>query len=247
MRLDKGLDDVYFKGNGGNGTHRHSQIGGQEANRRRKFDVVLENLPGQGWSYEQAWQALFPDREGYPNSANVVHHHWRPPSVCSMLLCERDERTVSLLRSWRLKHSDVEVEISSGDWRTRFDGAPPQQDGLVFISFDPYMFNRHRRKEAPGKMYPTDLEHLLNATRAYPENVLLQFSTYGTNDGNSQDGVGECIGSTLEASGFEDLAIVKPCATMMSLLYQRRVDFSAELASLPGRFRKWFDAIEPRS
>ena len=57
----------------------------------------------------------------------------------------------------------------------------------------------------------------------------------------------ECIRSSLEASGFEELAIVRPSATMMSLLYQRRVEFSAELTSLPGRFRKWFDSIEPLS
>ena len=155
-----------------------------------------------------------------------------------MLLCERDEQTVYLLRWWAGVRSDVKIEIASGDWRTRFDRALPKQDGLVFISFDPYMFNRHRRKENSGNMYPTDLERLLNATRAYPENVLLQISTYDTNDDNGQGRVAEYIRSTLEASGFEELAIVKPSATMMSLLYQRRVDFSAELTSLPGRFRK---------
>ena len=192
-------------------------------------------------------EALSPDQEGYPSSANFVHHLWRAPCVCSMLLCERDERTVSLLRSWRVEHSDVKVEVASGDWRTRLDRALAKQDGLLFISFDPYMFNRHRRKETPGNIYPTDLERLLNATRACPENVLLQLSTYGTNDGNDQHRVAECIRSTLEAGGFEEVAIVRPSATMMSLLYQRRVDFSAEPASLPGRLRKWFDAIEPRT
>ena len=126
----------------------------KNANRRRNFDSVLENLPGQGSSYEQAWQSLSPERGTYPNSANFVTHIWSPPSVCSLLLCERDEQTVSLLRSWAVKHSDIEIEIASGDWRTRFDRALPKQEGLVFISFDPYMFNRHRRKENPGSMYP---------------------------------------------------------------------------------------------
>ena len=135
----------------------------KQANRRRKFDWVLKNLPGQGSSYEQAWQVLSPDREGYPNSANFVRHLWRPPGVCSMVLCECDEPTVSLLRSWRVEHDDMEIEIESGDWRTRFDRAFPKRDGLVFISFDPYMFNRrHRRKENPGNMYPADLERLLD-------------------------------------------------------------------------------------
>ena len=79
----------------------------KKANRRRNFDSVLENLPGQGSSYEQAWQSLSPERGTYPNSANFVTHIWSPPSVCSLLLCERDEQTVSLLRSWAVKHSDI--------------------------------------------------------------------------------------------------------------------------------------------
>ena len=50
----------------------------------------------------------------------------------------------------------------------------------------------------------------------------------------------------LESGGFEEIATVKPSAKMMSLLYQRRVDFCAELTSLPSRFQTWFDAIEGR-
>ena len=218
----------------------------KKANRRRNFDSVLDNLPGQGSSYEQAWQSLSPERGTYPNSANFVTHIWSPPSVCSLLLCERDEQTVSLLRSWAVKHSDIEIEIAAGDWRTRFDRALPKQEGLVFISFDPYMFNRHRRKENPGNMYPADLDRLVDATGSFPENVLIQLSTYGTNDDNGQNDVAECIRSGLESGGFEEVAIVKPSAKMMSLLYQRRVDFSAELTSLPCRFQTWFDAIERR-
>ena len=218
----------------------------KKANRRRNFDSVLENFPGQGSSYEQAWQSLSPERGTYPNCANFMTHIWSPPSVCSLLLCERDEQTVSLLRSWAVKHSDIEIEIAAGDWRTRFNRALPKQEGLVFISFDPYMFNRHRRKENPGNMYPADLDRLVDATGSFPENVLIQLSTYDTNDDNGQNAVAECIRSGLESGGFEEVAIVKPSAKMMSLLYQRRVDFSAELTSLPCRFQTWFDAIERR-
>ena len=218
----------------------------KRANRSGKFDAVFEYLPGQGSSYEQAWQALSCERGTYPNSANFVLHLWRPPSVCSMLLCERDEQTVSSLRSWAVEQGDGRIEIASGDWRRRFDHALPKQDGLVFISFDPYMFNRHCRKENPGNMYPADLDRLVDATRTYSENVLLQLSTYDTNDGNRQGLVGEFIRSRLEPSGFEEVAIIKPNGKMMSLLYQRRVAFSEELMALPGRFQKWFDAIEHR-
>lgn len=214
--------------------------------RKLKFDQVWENLPGQRSSYEQAWQALSPDRIGYPNSANFVRYLWCPLGACSILLCERDEQTVSLLETWRDRHSEINVEVAPGDWRERFDRALPKQDGLVFFSFDPYMFNRNPRSEKPGNMYPRDLQRLLNATRAYPEKLLLQLSTYSVNDNNRQCRVVECIRPTLKADGFEELAIVKPSKTMMSLLYSRGVDFSAELTSLPERFQTWFDAIGPR-
>ena len=236
----------------------------KKANRSGKFDAVLEHLPGQGSSYEQAWQALSSERGTYPNSANfVLHlwrpprvcsmlpnfvlHLWRPPRVCSMLLCERDKQTVSLLRSWADEQGDGQIEIASGDWRRRFDDALPKQEGLVFISFDPYMFNHHCRKKESGNMYPDDLDHLVDATRSYSKNILLQLSTYDTNDGNSQGLVRECIRSKLEPSGFEEVAIIKPNGKMMSLLYQRHVAFSEELTALPGRFQKWFAAIGHRT
>ena len=217
----------------------------KRATRSGRFDAVFEHLPGQRSPFEQAWQAVSPERGTYPDSANFVLHLWRPPSVFSMLLCERDVQTVSLLRSWAVEHGNI--EIPRGDWRSRFAWPLPKQDGLVFISFDPYMFNRRRCRKNPGNMYPYALDKVIEATRSYSGNVLLQLSTYSTNDDNSQDAVAECIRSRLAFGGFEEVAIVKPNASMMSLLYQRGVEFSTELVSLPWRLRRWFDAIERRA
>ena len=77
-------------------------------------------------------------------------------------------------------------------------------------------------------MYRCDLERLIDATRSYFKNVLLQLSTYSTNDGNAQDRVAEFIRLRLELNRFEEVAIVKPNGRMMSLLYQRRVSFCKE-------------------
>ena len=225
--------------------HAMAPVANQRTGHPSKFDTVFEHLPGQGSYYEQAWQALSPERGAYPNSANFVTHIWGPPGVSSMLLCERDQQTVSSLESWADENNDVEIKIAFGDWRCRFEHTLPKQDGLVFISFDPNKFDKHHHKEKPGNMYPADLDRVVEATRSYPENVLLQLSTYSTNDGNGQSQVAECIRSRLEPNGFEEVAIVKPNGKMMSLLYQRRVSFSKELTSLPCRFQKWFDAIEP--
>ena len=95
-------------------------------------------------------------------------------------------------------------------------------------------------------MSPADLDRLVDATRSVAENVLLQLSTDDSNDDNDQNAVAQCIRPGLESGGFEEIAIVKPGAKMMSLLDQRRVDICAELTALPCRFQTWFDAIERR-
>ena len=116
---------------------------------RGKFDAVLENLPGQGSVYEQAWQALWPEPGTYPNSARFVRSIWPAGGQCSMLLCERDERSVSQLRSWADIHGDTGIEIAPGDWRARFAERLPKQEGVVLVSFDPYLISK-KRAQKPG-------------------------------------------------------------------------------------------------
>lgn len=224
--------------------HAMAPIANLRTARCGKFDAVYQYLPGQGSFYELAWQSLAPLKGTYPNSANFVIHIWGTAGISSMLLCERDEQTASSLRTWSAEHNDVETEVFPGDCRNRFEHALPKQDDLVFISFDPYMFNWHRPRGDPGYMYRCDLDRIVDATRSYSKNVLLQLSTYSTNDGNGQGQVAEFIRSRLELNGFEEVAIVKPNGRMMSLLFQRRASFCKELKSLPSRFEKWFNEIE---
>ena len=211
---------------------------------RGKFDAVLENLPGQGSEYERAWQALAPEPGTYPNSASFVRHIWRASGQCSMLLCETDEWTVSELRSWAAMHGNTGIEIAPGDWRTRFGSWLPKQEGMVLVSFDPYLISKKERKSwESGKMYPEDLDRLVEATRPYKQNILLQLSTYSSNGENTQPEVEVAIRSKLEPACFKEVAIARRNKAMMSLVYQRGVDFSAELTSISSRFDNWFRAI----
>ena len=93
---------------------------------------------------------LAPLKRTYPNSANFVIHIWRTAGISSMLLCECDEQTASSLCTWATEHNDVDIEVASEDWRNWFDHTLPKQDDLVFISFDPYMFNWYRPRETQG-------------------------------------------------------------------------------------------------
>ena len=211
---------------------------------RGKFDAVLENLSGQGSVYEQAWQALALRPGTYPNSASFVRRIWPADGQCSMLLCEIDEWTLCELRSWADIHGDTGIEIALGDWRPRFAERLPKQRGVVLVSFDPYLISKKERKSREsGKMYPEDLDRLVEATRPYKQNILLQLSTYSSNGGNTQPEVEVAIRSKLEPACFKEVAIVRPNKAMMSLVYQRGVDFSAELTSISSRFDNWFRAI----
>ena len=223
--------------------HSMAPIANLRTGKSRKFDAVFKRLPEQNSLYEQAWEALSPEQGTYPNSANFLAHLWRQPRVCSMLLCEKDEETVSLLRSWTTQHSGIKTEVHYGDWRMRFEYELPKSEGLIIVSFDPYMFNRHARNVKPENMYPTDLDRLVKATRSYPSNILLQLSTYSTNGGNGQEQTAEVIQSKLAPGGFDEVAIIRPHGGMMSLIYQRGITFSGELTSLPSRFKEWFDSI----
>ena len=209
-----------------------------------KFDTVFEQLPGQASLYEQAWQTLSLGTGTYPNSANFVQHLWHQPGNCSMLLCEKDDETVSMLRSWASQLNSYDIEVTNGDWRNRFEKGLPKPKGLMFISFDPYMFNRNPRNISPGNMYQTDLDLLIKATRSYPE-ILIQLSTYDVNDNNPQERVIEDIRSKLTANGFGEVATIRPGKSkkMMSLIYQRGLTFIDELNSLPHKFKNWFDLL----
>ncbi len=222
--------------------HSMAPLARQRTSSNSKFDTVFEQLPGQKSSYEQAWQELSPEPGTYPNSANFVKQLWPIPRDCSMLLCEIDDETVSLLRSWAAQLKDLDIEIADGDWRNRFQKGLPKPKGLMFISFDPYMFNRHLHKIHTGNMCQTDLDLLIKATCSCPE-ILVQLSTYSTNDGNPQGKVIKVIRSKLTANGFDEVAVIKPNKMMMSLIYQRGLTFIDELTSLCLRFKKWFDFV----
>ena len=226
--------------------HSMAPIATQRTSSSPKFDTVFEQLPGQKSLYEQAWNELSFGPGTYPNSANFVQHLWRLPGNCSMLLCEIDDDTVSLLRSWASQIKGFDINITNEDWRNRFRKGLPKPKGLMFISFDPYMFNRHLRHISPGNMYQADLDLLIRTTCSYPE-VLVQLSTYDVNDRNPQEKVIEVIRSKLTANEFGEVAIIRPGKSkkMMTLIYQRGLGstFIDELHSLPNRFKSWFDFV----
>ena len=197
----------------------------------RVFDSVRDHLPGQperDSSYERAWRELVPRGEAaYPNSASFVNRLWT--GSVYMLLCERDKETVQEFRDWAGSRPDVEV--ASGDWQSRFGEGLPESGELTLVSFDPYMFSRRCEPKRPkiGNMYPEDLDLVVQAMREMQKGVMLQLSTYSTNDSNSQTDVEQCIRDRLHGGGFEQVATVRAGGDMMSVVFARGVAWGSDV------------------
>ena len=217
-----------------------------------RVEAGLSNNPES--VYEQAWHDLTPNG-GYPNSAAFVKKVWE--GDFSLLLYETDCSTIKDLRPWcecvRELVRCKSAKVFPGDWRDRFDkGLPsPSEVGLAdgsltLLSFDPYMYNRHRviAKQKEGNLYPADIERALHAMRSPEGGILIQLSTYTANGNNPQGAVISSVNSILTASHFTLPGVVRVNNKMMSLVYARNVSWSAELAGLPSRFEKWLSKFK---
>ena len=209
------------------------------------FDKVCRRLPGEQSLYERAWLKLAPNTHEYPNSASFVTAAWR--GRYSMVLCESDPATIQQLERWARIAGQFPgcegIEIASGDWRGHLRGPLLTSADLLFLSFDPYMFDRHGSGRNPGNMDPADLDRLSNVLDGVPGSVVVQISTYSANNDNAQDNVREVIASRLEEGGLQEAALIRADGNMMSLVFKRGVEGGAAIQSLSTRFEAWLSSF----
>lgn len=203
-------------------------------------------MSNQGSIYEQAWHSLANQHQqiGYPSSAAFVRQIWNGPY--SMLLCENDPGTAAEIAQWIRPGVDC---LFRDDWAVRFAqpllslddvGLPP--GSLTLISFDPDMYNRHHHIRNPRNLYQGDLGATVRALNRVEGPTIIQLSTYSANDDNPQEAVISSVNAVLYIGGFTLAAVVRVDGNMMSLVYARNVEWSTELAGLPGRFKQWYGA-----
>ena len=215
-----------------------------------EFDSVRDGLPGQGSVYEQAWHILkLGQCDVYPNSAALVREVWK--GDYSLLLCEKDSATADGIDDWlpgTCKSPKCKgAKLFRGDWRIKFEEGLPgpgeaglQDDSLILVALDPYMCSKHSPRSQPaGNLYPKDLKLVMRALDGVEGGVLIQLSTYTANGNNPQGAVISSVNSVLCSCGFALAAVVRANGNMMSLVYSRGVDWTADLAGLPGRFDEW--------
>ena len=219
-----------------------------------QFTRVEDGLGSHPQSaYQQAWHHLA-SNGGYPNSAALVKEIWK--GDFSLLLCEIDPSTIADLNPWlervrRLARCKG-AKLCPYNWRDRFDKGLPSvseaglADGaLTLVSFDPYMYNRRRGVTAQnkGNLFPEDIERALGAISSLESGILIQLSTYDTNDNNPQGAVISSVNSIMAGSGFTLSGVMCINKKMMSLVYAHNVSWSAKLANLPDRFKEWLQAF----
>ena len=235
-------------------THAMAPIARTRTGTDVMFDRVRAGLQARHRSaYEQAWHRLAPN-DGYPNSAAFVKAVWE--GDFSLLLCETDSTTAKEIVYWLKGVSEFtrckSAELFPDDWRKRFaEGiAGASEVGLrdrplTLVSFDPYMYNRRigAKTQNKGNLYPEDVELALDALGRVKGGIIIQLSTYSTNDNNPQGAVISSVNSIMVARAFTLSGVVRVDNKMMSLIYARNVSWADELANLPDRFHKWHAGI----
>ena len=120
---------------------------------------------------------------------------------------------------------------------------------MTYVSFDPYMYNRHADvvDRCKGNLYPDDIRLALRNLRRLEGAILLQMSTYSAQYRNQQEDVTASLDSILGDGGlgFTRRATVRLDGNMMSLVYTRDVSaaLSKKLKNLPDDFNNWFSEI----
>jgi hypothetical protein len=221
---------------------------------RGHFLHVRNGLPGQRSTYETCWQELaHKNPDLYPSSLVFVNHLWK--GRLSVYLSEIDLATHEEITAWlnspeRMNRFE-NTQVERGDWRERLQscGAGINPD-LVFMSFDPNMYDRHDLPEAdrkPENMYGPDLHTVMSLCENWECPVVFQLSTYSANHDNPQELVEEQITEVMSnRAGFSKPLIFKADGQMMSLVYFRGAeDLISKMVPLVERFENWLKNSMP--
>ena len=161
--------------------------------------------------------------------------------------------TASELRTWAGSVTQsancLAVQIVEGDWRERFRSGLSATGDLLFVSFDPYMFDRHGPGRVPklGNMYPEDLDLLATAIAPISTGVIVQLSTYSANNDNTQASVIEAVRSRIAQSRLALTGVARVDGNMMSMILTREVQWVDALRDVPARFQHWLERLKAES
>lgn len=167
----------------------------------------------------------------------------------SLLLCEQVPANADEIHAWmslpEVRTRLTQTSLHRGDWREGLDSSfiMATQPDVILIELDPMQFEH--RNPAPGSeknsalLYPEDIDLLVRFSAASTVPVVVQVSSYDTNNNNSQVDTIPAISTPLLANGFTEAARVKPNELMVSLVFCRGLALWSSSAILNQRFNDW--------
>ncbi len=226
---------------------------------RNKFIAAGSRLAALDRSsrYEAAWKQLsITNGLPYPSSAVLACETWKKP--LTLALCEYDPNVASEIDGWlSMPQTEDRLQPSPvlrGDWRCLVCSPlvlnTSQQ--CIFVEMDPMRYDSRRKRSNvdpngrkncdPQSLYPEDIERLVTLLTDIETPIVLQISSFSTQNANSLSRQRDSLSGILNLAGFNLRYETTVGDQMASFVFHRNsalppADFRAE-------FSDWLGGIE---
>jgi len=227
----------------------------QERLCRRVFRAAgerLANLPNPT-VYESAWKLLdVVSGLPYPSTAAFATRLW-PAKGISISLCEFDSKTADEIEGWitcddAQRHFTHKV-LLRGDWRASIQSPLSWGNSdadCLYIEMDPMRYDATRKPPRettqPHNLYPEDLELLCKKMPQQAKKVVLQISSFNTQNNNMPlDTQLNSMANVLAIGGFTLQCQTRVGMQMASFVFTKGVQLNCGDLNL--RFATWLEGI----
>lgn len=227
----------------------------QEKRCRRVFTAAgkrLTSLPNPT-AYESAWKLLnVVSGLPYPSTAAFATRLW-PAKGISISLCELDAETADEIEGW-FSCEEVQRHFSHkvllrGDWRASIQSPLSWSNtgaDCIFIEMDPMRYDATckppRGTTQPYNLYPEDLELLCQKLPSGAEKVVLQISSFSTQNNMPLNTQLDSMANVLAVGGFALQGQTRVEMQMATFIFTKGVQLNC--SDLNQRFTAWLKGIQ---
>jgi len=201
--------------------------------------------------YELAWRNLsiwagLP----YPSSAVFAVESWK--GDISVALCEADSRTANEIEGW-LVNPQVEEKLQHhvllrGDWRGSLKSPLflKSSADCIYLEMDPMRYDTrpyaNRKSTEPATLYPDDIEMLAQHVACVDKPIVLQISSFSTQNNNPLDSQRQSLEGILQPKGFTLHSEVRVMQQMATFVFIRNCQLL--IPPLGTLFNDWLGGIQ---
>jgi hypothetical protein len=184
----------------------------------------------------------------YPSSAVIANHQWK--ADLTLFLCEIEAFPASEIKAW-MELPEVSARITpesrlyEGDWRVGLNNQvfySSNADCFV-IELDPMQFECanpvDERSRNGALLFPDDIQRILLYIQLVNKPVVIQLTTYNTQNNNPLHRVESHITPILVNAGFRTEAFVSPHGSMGSWVFSHGLQLWSNTSLLNDQFNQW--------